>query len=105
MSAADQTPCADEKAASTKDAVEEVTTFDDTLKDVYFGEESGVDPVYYAKARILNGAIQEIGMGKYQVRALSRSADRIRKAERGGIVVPLHRRRLWLVLVSVALVI
>lgn len=26
------------------------------------------DPVYQAKARILNHAIQEIGMGKYQVR-------------------------------------
>ena len=26
-----------------------------------------VDPVYQAKARILNHAIQEIGMGKYQV--------------------------------------
>ena len=69
MSAVDQAPFGDEKAASTKgaDVVDEVTTFDDTLKDVYFGEESGVDPVYYAKARILNSAIQEIGMGKYQV--------------------------------------
>ena len=68
-------------------------------------EDGSVDPVYQAKARVLNDAFQEIGMGKYQVRALSRSADRIRKAERGGIVVPLHRRRLWLVLVSVTLVI
>ena len=36
-------------------------------KDVYDGEDSGVDPVYYAKARLLNQAIQEIGMGRYQV--------------------------------------
>ena len=71
--------------------------------DVFDGDEAGVDPVYQAKARVLNDAFQEIGMGRYQVRALS--VDRIRKAERGGIVVPLHRRRLWLVLVSVALVI
>ena len=35
--------------------------------DVYSEEDSGVDPVYQAKARILNDALQEIGMGKYQV--------------------------------------
>ncbi len=35
--------------------------------DVYTEEESGIDPVYQAKARILNDALQEIGMGKYQV--------------------------------------
>ncbi|KAI5114920.1 hypothetical protein M0805_005513, partial [Coniferiporia weirii] len=26
----------------------------------------GIDPVYQAKARVLNNAIQEVGMGKYQ---------------------------------------
>ncbi|OSC97469.1 MFS general substrate transporter [Trametes coccinea BRFM310] len=31
-----------------------------------FEDDSGVDPVYQVKARILNDAIQEIGMGKYQ---------------------------------------
>src|SRR6266571_883109 len=31
-------------------------------------DEGSVDPVYQAKARILNQALQEIGMGKYQVR-------------------------------------
>ncbi|KAH9851726.1 sugar transporter [Lenzites betulinus] len=31
-----------------------------------FDDDSGVDPVYQAKARILNDALQEIGMGKYQ---------------------------------------
>lgn len=36
-------------------------------RDVYNEEDSGVDPVYQAKARILNDAVQEIGMGKYQV--------------------------------------
>jgi hypothetical protein len=30
-----------------------------------------VDPVYQAKARVLNDAVQKIGMGKYQVRALT----------------------------------
>ena len=36
-------------------------------QDVYDEEDSGIDPVYQAKARILNDALQEIGMGKYQV--------------------------------------
>lgn len=35
-------------------------------EDLY--DEGSVDPVYQAKARILNHALQEIGMGKYQVR-------------------------------------
>jgi hypothetical protein len=29
--------------------------------------EDSLDPVYQVKARILNDALQEIGMGKYQV--------------------------------------
>jgi hypothetical protein len=29
-------------------------------------EEGSLDPVYEAKARILNKAVQDIGMGKYQ---------------------------------------
>lgn len=36
--------------------------------DIYEGDDSAVDPVYQAKARILNDAFQEIGMGKYQAR-------------------------------------
>jgi hypothetical protein len=31
-------------------------------------DEGSVDPVYQAKARLLNYALQEIGMGRYQVR-------------------------------------
>jgi hypothetical protein len=38
---------------------------DPTLVDLFSNET--VDPVYQAKARILNQAIQEIGMGRYQV--------------------------------------
>ena len=34
-------------------------------KDIY--DDDTVDPVYRAKAHILNEAIQEIGMGRYQV--------------------------------------
>lgn len=29
-------------------------------------EEGSLDPVYEAKARILNKAVQDIGMGRYQ---------------------------------------
>jgi len=35
--------------------------------DLYDDSEGSVDPIYQAKSRILNQAIQEIGMGKYQV--------------------------------------
>jgi hypothetical protein len=35
-------------------------------EDLY--DEGSVDPVYRAKAKVLNQALQEIGMGKYQVR-------------------------------------
>ena len=38
------------------------------LQYAFDADEAGVDPVYQAKARILNDAFQEIGMGKYQVR-------------------------------------
>lgn len=34
-------------------------------KDMY--DDGSIDPVYQAKARVLNNAIQEIGMGRYQV--------------------------------------
>ena len=37
-------------------------------QDLY--DEGSVDPVYQAKARVLNRALQEIGMGKYQVHVL-----------------------------------
>ena len=35
-------------------------------------EDGAIDAVYQRKAQILNQAIQEIGMGKYQVRSLVR---------------------------------
>ncbi|KAJ7601095.1 MFS general substrate transporter [Mycena floridula] len=37
----------------------------EVLDDMY--EDGSVDPVYQAKARILSAAIQEIGMGRYQI--------------------------------------
>lgn len=66
-------------------------------QDVYDGAESGVDPVYLAKARVLNEAIQEIGMGKYQVGCLCFPADQSIDLP---VVVLVHRRWLWMVLVS-----
>ena len=35
-------------------------------QDVY--EHDSLDPIYATKAKILNDSLQEIGMGKYQVR-------------------------------------
>lgn len=35
--------------------------------DAFDDVESGMDPVYQAKAKILNDAFQQIGMGRYQV--------------------------------------
>lgn len=65
--------------------------------DIY--EDGTVDPVYQAKARVLNAAIQEIGMGKYQVRRLW-FGSKSEADERRDLVVPLHRRWIRLVRVS-----
>jgi hypothetical protein len=42
-----------------------VTSIQAKTEDLY--TDDAVDPIYQAKARILNNAFQEIGMGKYQV--------------------------------------
>ena len=52
--------------------------------DVFDGDDAGVDPVYQAKARILNAAFQEIGMGRYQVR-LALYFSRPRVETKGGV--------------------
>jgi hypothetical protein len=45
----------------------------DTIRDIYSldDDSDGIDRVYHVKARLLNNAIQEIGMGRYQVRSLA----------------------------------
>ena len=58
----------EKRASSTVDVEAKKTIVVDT-HDVFEDEEGGVDPVYQAKARLLNDAFQEIGMGRYQVRA------------------------------------
>ena len=45
-------------------------------RDIYGEDDSGVDPVYEAKAKLINDAFEEIGMGKYQVRLLPWSSHR-----------------------------
>ncbi len=49
-------------------AVHELPSQSTILAKEDLHDEGSVDPVYQAKARILNQALQEIGMGKYQVR-------------------------------------
>ncbi|KAL4248788.1 MFS transporter superfamily protein [Abortiporus biennis] len=48
-----------------KRSIDEQNVYITKVNDDLF-EEGSVDPVYQAKARLLNAAIQEIGMGKYQ---------------------------------------
>ncbi|KAL1649036.1 hypothetical protein SLS61_006559 [Didymella pomorum] len=52
------------EAAQSKHATNELPSLDHAPKSVL--EDSSLDPVYAAKARVLNKAIQEIGMGRYQ---------------------------------------
>ncbi|THH15873.1 hypothetical protein EW146_g4677 [Bondarzewia mesenterica] len=53
------------KESRSDETVAAITT--ENLKVVDLYDEGTVDPVYQAKARVLNQALQEIGMGKYQV--------------------------------------
>ncbi|KAI0742549.1 MFS general substrate transporter [Daedaleopsis nitida] len=53
-----------EKTASDLERKGELYADRTTVEDLF--EDGSVDPVYQAKARVLNAAIQEIGMGKYQ---------------------------------------
>ena len=67
MSDLDYSPT-DDKGAKGKTSDVEIGHIFAETQDVYDEEESNLDPVYQAKARILNDAFQEMGMGKYQVR-------------------------------------
>lgn len=49
------------------DSVEVLSSQPTALSAQDLHDEGSVDPVYHAKARVLNQALQEIGMGKYQV--------------------------------------
>jgi len=54
----------DEKTTEGKDTTHDIALVRDAPVGVL--EEGSLDPVYEAKARVLNAAIQEIGMGRYQ---------------------------------------
>ncbi|KAI0641053.1 MFS general substrate transporter [Trametes meyenii] len=57
----------DAKGDSEKESVMRETTrrvLSGSTMDIF--EDGTVDPVYQAKARVLNAAIQEVGMGRYQ---------------------------------------
>ena len=69
--------------------------------DIFDGDGLAVDPVYYRKAHILNAAIQEIGMGKYQVRTTTLSVAECTTNARLHTVVFVLRQRVRLVCVSV----
>ena len=77
-----------------KDTPSTGSSSSDSTRVDLFSDET-VDPIYQAKAHVLNQAIQKIGMGKYQV------SCRINYSffDRFGICLPvvsLCGRRLWL---------
>ncbi len=67
--ARDHSGDSESRKRASSDDVEAKRAITVDTHDVFNEEESGVDPVYQAKARLLNDAFQEIGMGKYQVRS------------------------------------
>jgi|SRR5882762_7937716 len=68
------------------------------LIDLY--EDAPIDPVYQAKAHILNQAIQEIGMGRYQVGRVNYFA--LLNAYSTVSVVSVRRHWVWVVCVSIS---
>ena len=88
-------------AASVKSSRSELDkAIDAKTEDVY--TEGSLDPVYQAKATILNDALQEIGMGKYQVRreiAFSKFEAKT-DARSECIVVLVCRCWIWMAFVS-----
>lgn len=80
--------------------VEGASAFVET-QDMFGEEGSGVDPVYQAKARILNDAFQQIGMGRYQVCSISSKMMHSEHSRRFlGLVAFIHGHWLRMVLVS-----
>ena len=69
----------------------------EAIRDIYSVDDApGIDRVYLAKARLLNNAIQDIGMGKYQVCVPSLGFRGV-SVESSSAVVALLCCRLWLV--------
>lgn len=59
-------PSYDEKMTDRKDGVDVVETGSLEAKTEPVLDHRSVDPVYQAKAHVLNNAVQQIGMGRYQ---------------------------------------
>jgi hypothetical protein len=68
------------------------------LADLY--EDASIDPAYQAKARMLNRAIQEIGMGKYQV-GLHGYCFLVQSIPTRFAVVSIRCRWVWVVRVNI----
>ena len=68
-----------------------------TRPDIYSSSEGapGLDRVYHAKATLLNNAVQEIGVGKYQVRPQPYSSTN--STDPSSAVVALLCRWFWMV--------
>ena len=64
-------------------------------RDIYSEGAPGlrVDRVYNAKARLLNNAIQDIGMGKYQVRPEPHLPSNLANLSSAAVAVLRHRFR------------
>lgn len=63
-------------------------------------EDDAVDPVYRAKSQVLNRALQEMGMGKYQVSCTSAAIEV--EYPTVGTVVVIRRRGIRLVCVRIS---
>lgn len=65
----------------------------EALHDIYSLGDSAlaIDRVYHVKVRLLNNAVQEIGMGKYQVRPQSFSTQKTKLIRCPRAVDALHR--------------
>ena len=87
----------DEKT-SMKDGA---TTFDIDVNNLYESDDNGLDPVYYRKTIVLNRAIQEIGMGKYQVSNPRSITQMDCQPKLSTEVSRLYRRRLRVVCVRI----
>lgn len=64
--------------------------------DIYYSPEgdTGPDRVYHAKARLLNTAVREIGVGKYQVRPQPYSPLNLANLSSTEVALLCHRFRM-----------
>jgi len=90
-------PFSQEPSTSPEKKNVQVESLQTHTQDIY--TEDSLDPVYHAKAKILNDAFQEIGMGKYQVWLVC-LYPLVPTINSCPTVVFILRRWVWLVFVS-----